>query len=220
MKSAFLFLILVTVFSCAPSHFVKPLQKGEKALNAAVGGPLIGFANTVIPVPLSSLTAGYGIKEDLTGFATIHTTSLLFGLGHLELGLVKEVFPQKEWRPALCLTPQVDIVTDFQHAFKCWPVLELNARWKDRKKESFFYLGLSNWFELSSTRAGEEPQQHFWIFNPHIGRTFVRQKWDYTIEAKWLAPNIERLPNVVDYKGPGHMGAFGIYFGITRKLQK
>ncbi len=64
-------LLLLSVYctSCAPSRFVKPLAKGEQAINVAVGGPVITYSNLPVPLPLLSATYGYGIDSSLTFLA-------------------------------------------------------------------------------------------------------------------------------------------------------
>ncbi len=106
----------------------------------------------------------------------------------------------------------------WDYNFKLWPQVDLNAYWNYKQKRNFFYTGVANWFELSSTKAHGEDQNTQWICNLHVGHTFVRNKWNYNLEAKYLAPGIERLPNVVDYKGFGSSGAAGLYFSVTRKF--
>ena len=92
------------------------------------------------------------------------------------------------------------------------------AYWEFNPKKSYAYLGLSNWFELSSERAHGEKQENRWLINPHMGYTYVRNRWNYNVETKYLVPYLDTKPNVVDYKGIGGKGAVGIYFTFTRKF--
>ncbi len=213
------FLLLLLAISCAPSRFVKPLEKGQKAINVHLGGPLIGFAGTTIPIPFTSVTGGYGLKENLTVFASIHTTALAFRVFETDIGIVKQLMAQKGYAPAITITPVINMAFDgWEYNFKFWPQIDINAYWHYKQKRNFFYIGLGNWFELSTNKAHNEKQLVHWIYNPHLGHTFVRNKWDYNLEVKYLAPTTERTPNVVDYKGFGSTGAVGVYFSVTRKF--
>ncbi|NBO61725.1 MAG: hypothetical protein EBU82_12320, partial [Flavobacteriia bacterium] len=79
-------LITVMLVACAPSRYVKPLTQGEHAVQVNVGGPIAKIPGIgAIPMPLTSVGYGYGLKNNLTLFGNLHTTSLLFGVGQLEL---------------------------------------------------------------------------------------------------------------------------------------
>jgi hypothetical protein len=218
MNKLFTGIVILFLFSCAPSRFVKPLGKNEAALGATLGGPLIGFAGTTIPIPLSSVTGAYGIRDNLTVFGSLHTTSLLFKTVQVDAGAVKELLSQKSFVPGISVSPSLNAAVDFEGRFKAWPALDFNAYWNYSGKQSFFYVGASSWFELSTVRSGGEPRKQLWLFNPHLGHTFAHSRWQYTLEGKWLVPGIERLPNAVDYKGFGSTGAIGIYLGVTRNF--
>ncbi|NTW31796.1 MAG: hypothetical protein HGB12_04095 [Bacteroidetes bacterium] len=214
---------ILLLFSCAPSRFVKPLEKGESALGFNLGGPLIHFAGKTIPVPLSSVTYGKGMNNNSTLFAGIHTTSLLFGTFQGEIGYLKNIYTNKSSKlfiPSISANAVINAAIDkWEWNFKFWPQIDVNAYWSYGKKRNFFYLGCSNWFELSSKRAHQEKQQHHWIFNPQIGHTFSGSKWDYSIEAKYLAPNVSNQNIVADYAKPlGNKGVLGIYVSVAKKI--
>jgi hypothetical protein len=219
MKHLGLLFLITALTACAPSRFVRPLEKGQKAVNMNLGGPLIGFAGTTIPIPLTSLTGGYGLKPGFSVFGSLHTTSLLFGVIQLEAGAVKNIYRNDSIGLGFTFTPALNLAFDiWQTNFKAWPELDLNAYKEFGKNKNFYYLGVSNWFELSSKKAENEIQTTHWIINPHIGVNFVRPKWNYNLELKLLAPSVERLPNAVEYKGIGTRGAFGSYFSVSRKF--
>jgi hypothetical protein len=63
-----LFFHILIFYSCAPTRFVKPLDKKQQAVNLSLGGPLIGYSGLTIPMPFLTATYGYGIDSTLTGF--------------------------------------------------------------------------------------------------------------------------------------------------------
>ncbi len=211
--------IILAICSCAPTRFVKPLDKGQKAVNLSLGGPLIDYSDLTIPMPFLTATYGYGINNTLTGFGSLNITSALYGNLQLELGATKRLLKQNGSIPAISVNPVANIIYRNKDAFKFYPQLDVNAYWDYNKGRNFFYVGLSNWFELESKRAFDEDQTHHWLLSPLIGETFVRRKWNYNIEAKVIAPNFSSAKGTVDYKTPfGNHGALGIYFGVTRKF--
>lgn len=215
--------MIVAASGCAPSRVVQPLKKGERAVNAAVGGPLINQFGTTIPVPFTSITYAQGISDNATVFGSLHTTSLLFGNVQGELGLTRGVLAPdstKRWMPGLSATPVLNVGIDvWEGRPKLWPQFDVNAYWMLGRSGSFVYTGIGNWFELSTARGHGEPQEYGYIWNPHAGLTLNRPHWQYNLEAKYLAPTISNQELVVDYAKPfGSKGALGIFVSFTRKL--
>jgi hypothetical protein len=163
-------------------------------------------------------TYGYGIDSTLTGFGSINVTSLVYGNAQVELGVTKQLLQQEGSRPGVSINPVANFIYR-EGTSKFYPELDINAFWEYNNKRNFFYVGVANWFELSGKRAYDQQQKHRWLFNPMIGETFVRKKWNFNIELKVLAPNIANNTSIVDYKTPfGNRGALGIYLGCTRKF--
>ena len=216
----FLVLFILIISSCAPTRFVEPLEKGEHAVSANFGGPLIHFSGMVIPLPLTALTYGYGLDSNTTGFASIHTTALAFGVFQNEWGINRKILSQKNIQPAVSCNLVANTAFDkWEKQFKFWPELDLNAYWHLKNPSRLIYVGIGNWFELSKYRAHDELQPVHWIFNPHIGYRYTHNKWTYFVEGKILAPNISNQKLVVDYLKPwGEKGASGIYLGILKKF--
>jgi len=203
--------------SCAPARYVKPLEKGQVAVTAAVGGPLILYDNTTIPVPLSSLAVGYGFKDDLTGFAGIHTTALLFGVFQTDIGVVKQIVKQNGWIPGVTVSPVANLMIDkWAGKFSFFPQADVNAYWNYPGKPHYVYVGLSNWFDLNTTRSEGDPQTTHWFPIVQLGNTIVTKKWAYTLELKY-ATEINH-PLVVSYQGVGQNTVLGVYIGVTRKV--
>lgn len=207
------------VFSCAPTRFVKPLQKKEHAANVSLGGPLIKYGTATIPIPFITANYGYGIDSTFTGFASFNVTSALYGNFQMELGATKQILQQKKYIPAVSFTPVLNVIYKNKDAKKLYPQLAVNAFWEYGKRKNIVYVGIDNWFELASKRQYEIKQQNRWIFMPMIGHSFTQKKWNFIIEAKIIAPNLSNEKLVVDYVTPlKTKGAFGVYLGVTRKF--
>lgn len=225
----YLILFFALLFSsCAPSRFVEPIPKDSFLINGTLGGPAIGFAGTVIPMPLSSIAVGYGVTDNTVAFGGLHTTALLFNVLQLEAGtsLPLTTFSSHHH---LRITPILNGAIDFREGHpKLWPQLDINwvYTWGQGRSQingyyqpNYFYAGLTNWFELASKRAHGEPQEHHWIPGIQAGHTWRTRNWDYTAEVKYLGLGIANTPNPVDYKGIGGNGALGIYFSLSYFIQ-
>lgn len=207
------------IFSCSPTRFVKPLDKKQHAANVSLGGPLIKYGKATVPIPFLTANYGYGIDSTLTGFGSVNITSALFGNLQLELGATKRLLKQNGYFPAISISPVANIIYRNKDAHKFYPQLDINAYWDYNKRKNFFYIGVSNWFELQQKRAFDVTQPNHWIFTPLIGHSFTGKKWNFNIEAKVIAPNLSNQKLVVDYQTPFKThGAFGIYLGYTRKF--
>ncbi|MEO5647945.1 MAG: hypothetical protein ABIQ56_06250 [Chitinophagaceae bacterium] len=218
IKKLLLPITICFIYSCAPSRFVKPLDAKQQAINVSLGGPIINYSDLPIPMPFVTATYGYGIDSSLTAFGSVNITSAFYGNAQLELGVTKRLLKQQNGFPGLSINPVANIVYRNKDAFRLFPQIDINAYWDHNKGRYFFYAGLSNWFELKSKGAFNEDQENHWILSPYIGETFVRRRWNYSIEAKVIAPNISNW-GVVEYKTPfGNKGALGIYFSVTRKF--
>jgi len=221
MKKSNYFLLsaLIGLFSCTPSRVVRPLEKGQKTVSAHLGGPLIGFAGTTIPIPFTTVHYAQGITNKTTLFGSVHTTSLLFGVFQTDIGACQQIYFHDSLRVGLSVNPALNIAFDkWEKQLKCWPQLDINAYWEIKSKKSFLYAGVENWFELAAYKAHAITQQKHWLIAPQLGYTYVREKWNYNFETKYMAPTIANTPNVVDYRGIAGKGAIGVYISFTRKF--
>ena len=214
---AYIVLIASILPSCAPSRFVEPLGEDKQAVGINFGGPLIDFGGT-IPIPLSSIVYGRGIDSNLTVFASLHTTSLAFYNLQTDIGASYRLLSQKGYIPAVSASLALNIVYDFNdNNSKTWPELDINAYWNYGKHNNYFYIGMSNWFELAPVRVHGEKQMKRWIFNPHIGHVYKTDNFQYTFEMKFLAPNISHEKAFIPYKSiTGNNGATGVYLSVRR----
>lgn len=216
-----MFLSFVVFQSCMPTRMIKPLKKGEKAVGAHFGGPMINFAGAPIPVPFTSITGATGIKDDFTAFGSIHTTSALFGVAQVDLGVLKQIYQSQDSTFGITVTPQVNMAIDrWEGNFKLWPVLDINAYWHYKKgNNNFAYTGVTNWFELARLRAHGEKQPNLWLPAINFGHQFTRSKMDYFVETKVIAPFNRNDENVVGYLPVfGQKGVLGVYFGFRKKF--
>ena len=214
-----LLLPLAGAVACAPARFVKPLAAGQQAVNVSLGGPLIGYGSTTIPMPFLTAAYGYGFTSTLTGFGAVNITSALYGNAQLELGVTKQVLQQRGWAPGLSFSPAATIIYRPWETGKVYPTLDAYALWDYHQHRHYVYVGVSNWLELSGSRAFGQPQEHRWLLTPLVGTVLGSQRWSYTLECKVIAPNLANNYNVADYRTPfGTHGALGVYLGCTRRF--
>ena len=204
--------------SCSSSRFVEPLEKNQKAIGIALGGPLINFGGATIPTPMSSVVFGYGLDTNFTVFGGVHTTSLLFNNFHTDFGLTYKFIDQNKLIPSLSGSFNNTFVTSFETGTsRYWPQLDINGYWNFSERNHFWYVGLSNWFELRKTRAHDLEQLKRWLPNPQAGVTFKTKTFQFNIEYKLLGLGITSNDVFVPYQSlSNNKGAMGLYFGVTK----
>ena len=162
--------VQLIIFSCAPSRFVNTLPKGETQVGGSLGGAMVNLFGLTIPTPYSSVVFGHGVRDDLTIYGGLHTTALLFNTFQTDLGVTKRLYhadSSKTWTPDVSGSFTINSLVEMKdRAFDVFPQIDLNAIWKyGPKKSNFFYIGASNWFDLSKYKAHDEPQTNAIIFN-------------------------------------------------------
>lgn len=225
------FILLFT--SCAPARFVKPLEHKQHGVTASFGGALTNVPGVaVIPIPHTSIGYGYGLRKNTTVYGSWYTTAAVFGVFQMDAGITQSIWRDTVKRMGISVSPAINFMVDvFENNARTWPQLDANyyfdyKKWSKEKsngrmkiKTNSFYVGFTNWFELQSTRAHEISQKNRLIFSPQIGHLFERNKWNFSLEVKFLAPYASNQDIVVDYFSPfGKNGAMGTFFGCTYKL--
>lgn len=180
---------------------------------------MITYSEMVIPAPMISLGYGYGLDTNITLFGGAHVTSALFGVIQADIGMRYGLADTDGWQPGITLgaslIPAIDV---WEGNFKIWPELMAAARWKIGDNTP--YLALSSWIELASTRAHDQKQEVRFMPSLSIGDIYSSTNWDYTLEARWIAPGMSNKGIVVDYHGIGSSGAIGLYFSVGRRFGK
>ncbi len=223
MKLPFLLIFLVClVVGCGPSKFVEPIDHKQLSIGGHFGGPTLDYG-VPVPLPITAIEVGYGIDTNITIFGGLHTTSILFGNLQTDWGATFKVLNQNKYTPNISISPGFNFIYTFSgNAGKFWPTLDANAYWNYGSRNSYFYVGINNYFELSRTMANNQPQENHWLFNPQIGHVLKgkHQNGQFTAEIKWLGPNFNNDYAFIPYSTPqGSNGAIGIYLGYRWLLK-
>jgi len=222
MKKNSILLVFVCIFilyACGPVRKVVPLQKGEKEVSLSLGGPLIGFGGSTIPLPLSSLDYAHGLNDTYTAFGSLHTTALAFGTIQIEAGVLRNLWLSENKKTGISAAPSFYLMTDiWEYNTKFYPIFDLNFYTHYGQKENLVYLSYSSLFELSSKKAFNEKVNTNYIPFISLGHKWSFTKWDYRFEVKYINFLQSNEGVIVDYKVPGNNGALGVFLGFTRKF--
>lgn len=217
MNKSIILLLSALIGACAPSRFIKPLEKNEKAVSANIGGPTLNYGFPV-PLPLTAISYAKGIDTNFTVFGSLHLTSLLFGNFQIDAGATYLFHENKNcFIPSISGSLNGNLIWDIEDSkFKFWPQIDLNGYWEFGKKKHFVYLGISNWFELTKLRSHEQESLSRWIYNPQLGTIIKSGKLQYQIEVKYLAPNFNNEYSFVSFYSINNKGSLGLYLSIYK----
>lgn len=236
IKRAFWFFVILVTVGCSSTKFYEPLNKGEQVLTSHFGGPIATVPGIgSIPLPFTSIGYANGVTDRLTAFGSIYPTSLLFGVGQLDLGVNFGLWESSLKNQGLSITPALNTLVDlYTGTNRFWPQLDVNfysnyMTWKtfdefgklSTIKKNGYYVGLSNWIDPYLTESQGRRNEQFWIPSLQIGHSWNRIRWNYLIECKFLAPIYSNENIVVNYPSVlGDFGALGAYFTLQYKLTK
>ncbi len=202
-------LLALAVAACSTTHTVRPLGRGNGALNASLGGPLVEVGNVDIPAPILTLGGAYGVRDDLEVTAHADATAALYGDLHLEPGVAYHpIIHEAGAVPTVTVAGSVHLITDFDAA-RVFPQITLAAAWRVRRRH-LVYVGLDDALAFGSpTRI---------VLGPLCGGELRVGRFGLTLEAKWLAPYYDVAPTAPTWISPDSHGYLSVLFGVTRYL--
>ncbi len=219
MKKIAIIIVIAFLWSCAPTRFVKPLEKDQKVLGFNFGGPLIKFSGLKIPIPYTSLYAGYGWKEKSTLHGGLHLTALAYKTLQFDFGITHSLLNQNHKIPGISVNGTLNLMTSLRDgATRFYPQIEANAYWEYSNKTWMTYVGTSNWLDFQKGKRISEENHQYILPTFHVGQSFRWKKMEVSLEYKYLVPWNENQKTVVDFVVNGNKGANGLYLNLKRSF--
>lgn len=205
--------------ACSGSKIVQPLNKSQWQASASFGGPLISSNSNTEITPLGSLSAAYGFKQNITGFASWHWGSYLEKVDQYDVGYTQELLQPFSIIPGITYTAQANLFfkSGFEN-FKFYPQLDINAYWILPNKD-FVYTGMSNWFELSQKKAHNQTQEHHWLPGLHAGYSKYLGIYSANLEMKYLMPLQKDESKLINFINLNNRGALALFFSVSRSFK-
>ncbi|MFN7012897.1 MAG: hypothetical protein ACK4ON_01370 [Bacteroidia bacterium] len=218
-----IFIISITLIfnSCSPTRLIKPLNKGEKQIGASLGGPLINYAGTTIPIPFTSLSGAYGVNDNISLFGAFYPTAAAFGVFQTEIGLVNQLKAPdtlKFYKLGFSLNPSLNFLIDrWQGNFRFWPKYDFNLySLIGKNRKSLLYVGLSNWFDFYAVKAHGVLNERFIIAHLNSGIVINKGSWNHQLDIKLFSTYNKNI--VVDYFSPIGTVPWGVYYSISKNF--
>lgn len=192
---------------CAPTHTVRPLGRGNGALYAALGGPLVTVGSATIPTPILSVGGAYGARDDAEVTAHADATAALFGVLHVEPGAAYHpVVRARGLVPTLTVAASLHLLTNFRDT-RLAPQLTLAGAWRLGGRH-LLYVG------ADSAVASGSPARL--VTGPLVGgEARLGRRVGLALEAKWLAPYYDVAPLAPAWVSPGSHGYLSVLLGLA-----
>src|SRR5690606_37216850 len=130
-------------------------------------------------------------------------------------------FETKSKMFGVSVSPAMHLFSNFEEgAFRSYPQIDINAWYNYGKKPHFLYGGAGTWLELYRERAHGEEQKRELMPYATLGHQWVREKWNFQLELRYIGFPYHNDKLVVQYLTPLSTGTTGIYFGVSRNIGK
>jgi len=194
---------------CSTMNTARPLEPGQHAVGATVGGPLLNLNGPIFPLPLANVEGRSGLTH-LAGRPLdvnygLHLTSLLFGDAGVHAGASYLLLQQQGLVPALSVASRLYFFTNVfdqrkpttQQRF--WALDQLEATISYELWDQLIYAGLVEYLDL------ELPSL---FLAPFLG-VEVTPGLDWLglqLEGRYLVPWISSEPASPQWVAPANQG--------------
>ena len=202
-------LLALGAAACTTTHVVRPLGRGNAALNASLGGPLVAVSGIPTATPIVTAGAAYGVRDDLEAFAHADATAGAFGVLHLEPGAAFHPIVRGGGAvPTLTTAASVHLLTNFSDT-RVYPQATVAGAWHVGRRH-LVYAGVDA--AVAFTRATRM------LAGPLVGGELRVGRLGLSLESQWLAPYYDVAPTAPDWLSPGSRGYLTVLFGATYYL--
>ncbi|WP_257453130.1 hypothetical protein [Archangium lipolyticum] len=211
MRTSLLLLPALLATGCGLSTQVRPVPRGAIQVEGALGGPLVKLG-PVIPVPLSTVGARYGVADRVDVAAHAHLTTLAFGVAGLDVGGSWLALEQDGVIPALSLGGRVYGFTQVLSSRQASPraYVEVSPTVSYLLGGRFLsYVSATGLVQL----AGGRP-----LLSLAVGEEVRLGAWGVQLDLRWYQPDSATRFNAADWQGLQGMGALGVVLGVNHRF--
>ncbi len=182
---------------------LRPTPKGQVTAELELGGPFAKVGGLVIPLPLTTVGASYGVAEHVDISAHLHPTAAIFKIAGLDVGAAWQPLIQKGAVPAVTVAGRLYGFTNFISGFQPYLELGVTGSYKLADRVSPYLnvttLIQTNAVPLLAVGAGVEVE---------FGRVALQA------EFRWFSPNRNTYFNAVEWQSISGWGAVGGLIGV------
>ncbi len=214
MKTSVITVLLISFLSlsCGVTNPVRTLPKGETQISGSLGGPLIPFAGTTIPVPYATLGIATGISDELTATASVHALMAALGNAGVDGGLAMRLTQEDGWTPDVVVKADLYLFSDLKELRNVRGFPRISFTGSYDAGPVLVYGGTDALVQFT----GEENL----FITPYAGTVIpLGAQWGLVTEVKWMAANVDTRHGILEgHAALGGYGNVGLFFGVTYGL--
>lgn len=229
MPHSFRFFVVVVASvacgaSCTTFNNARPLDPGQHAAMATLGGPLTNVPGVgTIPLPNVTLEGRSGLKplfgSHLDVNYGLHVLPAVFGVYGGHVGAAAQVVDEDGWIPALTVGQRFFFFTNVLDPRKgrkdgfLMSQTDLTASYRFFDSQ-LLYGGLTMYLPLD---AGARVPRFAPVLGveAHLPKDWGTQWLALQLETRWLSPDVDQRFAVVDWVSPGDRGAIAVNLGVA-----
>jgi hypothetical protein len=203
---------------CAASRALAPLERGQHAIYADLGGPLVEFGGASVPVPFANVGWGYGLDGKSNVHAAINPSSpALIRVYGVNAGYSRELLPASGAKPRLMLdTTAYAFWGDNrpgapEGGFRWFQDLSAVATWDlptTKPAPHRLYAGLDLFLQPA-------PTFHAYPVPLVGGELRLGRNVGLQLETAWWGITRDTLDAVPVWRAPGNQGAIATRIGLN-----
>jgi hypothetical protein len=211
-------MLLSLLMACGTMSGARPLDPGQHAVGATLGGAIIDVGPATIPLPNVVVEGRSGLQPVLgrpfdVNYG-VNATGLAFGIVQVHGGVSWLVLDQNGWVPAVSASNRLYVFSNHvdrrkdTHAWWFVDQLEVLASWDTRP--ALIYGGVAEYLDF---------RQPSLLLTPVLGAQFhLGERWGIQLEGRHYAINRNKEPlNTMPWItwGPGSLG---VTLGVSRTI--
>jgi hypothetical protein len=200
--------VLLAAARCGTVTAVTPLNRGESALSASLGGPVTNVSGMNIPLPYAVARYRYGLTDQAGIYAGVHLLAAGLGVAGFDVGFSYHFLQQQGLIPTVGAIAGITALIKPGGGEAMFPQLDLVASYRMGDRFTT-YFGSQSMYQFQS-----KPNV---VLAPFIGTGWrISDPLSLNLEAKWYAPTEKTEPRIVDYSLPiSNHGAVGFVLGAN-----
>lgn len=209
---------MVLLTACHTTRVVEPLEQGEWQVGGNIGGP---FVNGGL-LPMTSIHAAHGLKESLSLFGGIQTTTLAFQTLQLDLGAHYGLLKPNGAIPGVGVNGVLNPMIGFRDGdFRLYPEFNPVVYWQlgNEALQHHVFLSQTSWFDL---HTGKRVYNKGTLWHPaySLGYQLKMSQFQVTLEARWIKPGSPLLIPQAEVNQLGNGGGYGVYLSFAFRFNK
>ncbi len=205
--------------ACTTLPTARPLHPGEHQAGVSLGGPMVNYGGTHIPLPNAVVEGRSGIRyirlKPLDINYGLNVTAAAFGIAQLHLGTSYLLLDENGFIPALSMTNRLFVATNAltpqdkaPGTKQAWGAHQLAFTASYMIKNQLIYLGLDQYTDFGLPQL---------LLTPSLGVEFDpghAKDLKFHLEARYYAINKTKSLDTVEWTTHPR-GAFGFGLGLS-----